>query len=99
MERRAKSDMNTYNGPAVLISKDDVEVPVRVDLSQYREGLRTAWRGTITPAANDLAQMLNLTEGRLLLPNGAEGIFLRDNISDWVGTNRVTIDGQGEAPF
>lgn len=91
--------MNTYNGPAVLITKDDVEIPVTIRLRQYPDGLRTAWRGTVTPPADDLQHLLNLSEGQLRLPDGTEAAFLRNSISDWVGTNRLTINGQGEAPY
>lgn len=43
--------------------------------------------------------MLNLAKGRLRLADGTEADFLRPDTSDWVSTQRLTIIGQGEAPF
>ena len=92
------TDMSVYNGQAVILTEDDMEVPVSASLHHDRSGLRTAWSGTLTPA-DDPQQVLNLTKGRLRLPDGREADFLRPNTSDWVGTNRLTIIGQNDAPF
>jgi hypothetical protein len=46
-----------------------------------------------------LARLLNLTDGRLRLPDGAEAEFLRTDTSDWVSTKQLTIIGQNSPPF
>ena len=91
--------MTTFSSEAVLIREDGTEIPVTVNLSSYRNGLRTDWGGTVTPAPDGLREMLNLAKARLRLPDGTEAEFLRPDTSDWVGTNRLSISGQGEAPF
>jgi hypothetical protein len=91
--------VSTYNGQALIITEDETEVPVTANLSSYRDGLRTAWRGALAPAPGDLQQLSNLTEGRLRLTDGTEADFLRSDTSDWVRTKRLTVIGQGEAPF
>ncbi len=91
-------DMNAYNGQA-LVTVDDMEVPVNANLSSYRDGLRPEWGGMLTPTPDGLPQLLNLTKGRLRLADGTEADFLRSDTSDWVSTQRLTIIGQGEAPF
>lgn len=91
--------MNTYNGQGLLIAEQDVEFPVTVNLRSYRDGLRTAWGGTITPARADHKPLLALTVGRLRLPDGTEAAFLRPDTSDLVRSNWLEIIGQDEPPF
>lgn len=76
--------VTAYNGPAVLLMEDEAEIPVTARLASYRDGLRTSWRGSITPTADGLQQVLNLDKGRLRLPDGTEADFLRPDTSDWV---------------
>jgi hypothetical protein len=91
--------MNTYNGHAVIVTEDHAEVAVTAALRRYLNGLRTDWSGTLTPGTEGLRKFANLTEGRVRLPNGREASFLRPDTSDWVTTKRLTIIGQGDAPF
>jgi hypothetical protein len=91
--------MATYSSEAVLICEDGTEIPVTVNLSSYRTGLRTDWGGTVIAAPDGLREMLNLAKGRLRLPDGTEAEFLRPDTSDWVGTDRLSISGQDEPPF
>lgn len=91
--------MSSYDGQAVITSEDGAETAVTANLAQYRSGLRTSWGGTLTPAADDLQRMLNLTEGTLRLPNGHEAQFLRPDTSDWLARKQLTVIGQGDAPF
>jgi hypothetical protein len=90
--------MDAYDGPAVMITEDDAEVPVGASLRGGHSGLRAVWGGTLRPA-DGLQEVLNLTKGRLRLPDGREASFLRPNTSDWVGTGRLSIIGQNDAPF
>jgi hypothetical protein len=90
--------MNSYSGRALVITHDGSEVPAAVSLRQYRDGLRTAWGGTIIPGSDGLDPLVNLTAGRLRLP-GAEAEFLRPDASEWVRSDRLEIIGQDEAPF
>lgn len=94
------TNMNAYNGQAVIIIKDETEVAVTANLSNYRNGLRTDWGGTLTPTSPEgLQRVKNLTEGCLRLPDGREARFLRLDTSDWVTSKRLTITGQLDAPF
>jgi len=43
--------------------------------------------------------LLNLTDGRLRLPDGTEAEFLRTDTSDWVSMKQLTIIGQDTPPF
>ena len=47
------TNMSAYNGPAVIIVKDDTEVAVIANLRNYRNGLRTGWGGRLTPTSAD----------------------------------------------
>lgn len=70
--------MIAYNGPGVVIIEGKTEVAVTANLHHYRNGLRTDWRGTLTPTPDDLGQVLNPREGTLRLPDGREaGLFDR----------------------
>jgi hypothetical protein len=91
--------MSAYNGQAWVISEDGTDVPVTASLTSYPDGLRTSWGGTLTPASDGLARLLNLVEGRLQLPGGTEAEFLRRDTSDWVSTQRLTITGQDSPLF
>jgi hypothetical protein len=91
--------MSAYNGPALVIADHDAGEPVTASLSSYRDGLRVSWGGTLTPAREGLSRLVSLTAGRLQLPDGAEGEFLRPDTSDWVRTNRMKIIGQANPPF
>jgi len=91
--------MNTYNGKVLIVREDGTEISVTADLSIYHDGLRTGWNGTLTAAPDGLQEVANLAEGRLRFPDGQEAQFLRPDISDWVGTNQLSIIGQDEAPF
>ena len=91
--------MGAYNGQALIITDDETEVPVTAKLSSHRDGLRSRWGGTLTPASDALRQLANLTKGLLRLADGTEAEFLRPDTSDWVGTNQLKVMGQDEAPF
>jgi hypothetical protein len=91
--------MSAYNGQAVVIAANGVDVPVLASLTSYRDGLHVSWGGTLTPAQEEQSRLLNLTAGRLQLPDGTEAEFLRPDTSDWVGTNRMKIIGQDNPPF
>jgi hypothetical protein len=91
--------MSAYNGQALIIGDSGANVPVTVSLTSYRDGLRTNWGGTLTPPPDGLQQLLNLTEGKLQLPDGTEAEFLRPDTSDWVSTKQLRIIGQSGPPF
>lgn len=91
--------MSAYNGQAVAITEENVEVPVTAILRSHRDGLRMSWGATLTPTPDGLQQWMNVTTGRLRLPGGAEAAFLRPDTSDWVTTKQLTIIGQDEPPF
>lgn len=55
--------------------------------------------GTLTTAPDALREMLNLATGRLRLSGGKETEFLRADTSDWTRTGRLSIIGEGDAPF
>ena len=91
--------MSAYNGQALVIGEDGASVPVTVSLASYQDGLRTSWGGTLAPTREGRSRLLNLTAGRLQLPDGSEAEFLRPDTSDWVSTNRMKIIGQDNPPF
>jgi hypothetical protein len=91
--------MTTYNGQALVIVGDGIEISATVSLRSYRDGLHMAWGGTVTPAPDSHQPLLNLTEGRLRLPEGVEAAFLRPDTSDLVRSSRMEIIGQDEPPF
>jgi hypothetical protein len=99
ISRPKLASVTTYNGPAVLLTEEEAEIPVTARLTSYRDELRTSWRGSLTPTADGLQQVLNLFKGRLRLPDGTEAEFLRPDTSDWVSTKQLTILGQDEPPF
>lgn len=91
--------MSAYNGQAMVIVDNGVNVPVVASLTSYRDGLYVSWGGTLTSASEEQSRLLNLTTGKLQLPDGTEAEFLRPDTSDWVGTNRLKITGQDDPPF
>lgn len=91
--------MTTYNGPAVLLTEDDIEVPVAARLTSYRDGLRTSWRGSLTPTTDGRQYLSNLDKGRLRLPSGTEADFLRPDTSDLAMQRQLSILGQNDPPF
>lgn len=91
--------VSTYKGRAVIATEGAAEAAVTANLSRYRDGLRTGWGGTLTPAPDSLQRVLNLTEGTLRLPDGQEAQFLRPDTSDWVTRKQLIIIGQDDAPF
>jgi hypothetical protein len=91
--------MSAYNGQALVIGQDGASVRVTASLTSYRDGLRISWDGTLTPAQEGQPQLLELTAGRLQLPDGTEAAFLRPDTSDWVSTNRMKVIGQDNPPF
>jgi hypothetical protein len=91
--------MSAYNGRALVIANNGAGVPVTASLISYRDGLRVSWGGTLTPAQEGRSRLLNLTAGRLQLPDGTEAEFLRPDTSDWVSTNGMKIIGQDHPPF
>ena len=91
--------MSAYNGQAMVIADNGADVPVTASLTSYRDGLHISWRGTLMPAQEGQPWLLNLTAGRLQLPDGTEAEFLRPDTSDWMGTNRMKIIGQANPPF
>jgi hypothetical protein len=91
--------MSAYNGHAVVMGQNGADVPVAASLTSYRNGLHISWGGTLTPAQEGQSRLLNLTAGRLQLPDGTEAEFLRPDTSDLVSTNRMKIIGQDSPPF
>ena len=91
--------MSAYNGQALVVGGNGADVPVTASLTSYPDGLHASWGGTLTPMPDGLARLLNLTDGRLRLPDGTEAEFLRTDTSDWVSTKQLTIIGQNSPPF
>jgi hypothetical protein len=91
--------MSAYNGQARIVGDNGTDVPVTASLTSYPDGLQTTWAGKLTPAPDRLAQLANVTEGRLQLPGGTEAEFLRPDTSDWVSTQQLEIIGQDSPPF
>lgn len=91
--------MSTYNGPAVIITESDTEVSVTARLTSYRDGLRTSWRGSLTPTTDGLQHLSNLDKGRLRLPGETEADFLRPDTSDWAMRKQLAILSQNDPPF
>jgi hypothetical protein len=91
--------MSVYNGQALVIGDNDDRVPVTASLTSNRDGLRTSWGGTLTPVQQGQSRLLNLTAGKLQLPDGTEAEFLRPDTSDLVRTDRMKIIGQDNPPF
>ena len=91
--------MSAYNGQALVIGGDDASVNVTASLTSYRDGLHTSWGGTLTPAQDGQSWLLNLTAGKLQLPDGTEAEFLRPDTSDLMSANRMKIIGQDSPPF
>ena len=95
--------MNSYNGPAVLITDDGREYPVTARLASHPSGLRTSWAGTLSvPHSSQPAEMTNLPTGRVRIGH-REAAFIRPDISDWLGsppgTFQISIQGNGDEPF
>jgi hypothetical protein len=65
--------MNPYSGPAT-VTADGNTIPVTAHLS-HRPSNRDDWAGLLT--ADDGVALLNVHEGRLLLPDGREAGFVR----------------------
>jgi len=91
--------MSVYKGRALVVGDNGADVPVTASLTSYPDGLHTSWGGTLAPTPDGLARLLNLTDGRLRLPDGTEAEFLRTDTSDWVSTKQLTITGQDTPPF
>ncbi len=91
--------MSAYNGQALVTGEDGASVPVTASLASYRDGLRSSWGGTLTPAREGQSRLLNLTAGTLQLPNGTAAEFLCPDTRDLVSTNRMRIIGQDVPPF
>ncbi|MEV6299215.1 DUF4873 domain-containing protein [Actinoplanes sp. NPDC051861] len=91
------ANAGTYEGPAVLVTSSHeiaVEVALRVD--QIR-GLAT-WHGDVTAdPTEDFWSVLQARQGRLRLPNGAEGMFIPARTV--IGSGQLKITGSGTAPF
>ena len=79
--------MSAYNGQALVIGDNDACVQVTASLPSYRDGLHTSWGGTLAPAQEGQARLLNLTARNLQLPDGTEAEFLRPDTSDLVSAN------------
>ncbi|MER6484103.1 hypothetical protein ABT264_11245 [Streptomyces virginiae] len=95
--------MNSYSGPAVLITDAGREYPVTANLASHPSGLRTSWEGTLSvPHSSQPAEMVNLQAGKIRIGQ-REGAFIRPDIGDWLGsppgTMRISIKGSGDEPF
>ncbi|WP_354643902.1 hypothetical protein [Kitasatospora camelliae] len=66
--------MKPYAGPATVTTPDGATIPVTAHLST-RPSNRDDWAGLLT--ADDGVALLNVHEGRLLLPDGREAGFVR----------------------
>lgn len=95
--------MSSYRGSAVLIADAGRELLVTAHLQDGLSSLRTSWAGTLSvPNSSQPAEMANLATGRIRIDE-REGAFIRPDIGDWLGsppgTFRITIEGNGDAPF
>jgi hypothetical protein len=93
--------MTTHKGPAVLLLADGRQFTAAADLSKDDSG---SWRGTLTfPTEARTPELINLREGWVRI-NERDGAFVRsESSSAWaanpVGTFRIRIEGNGDAPF
>jgi hypothetical protein len=95
--------MNSYEGPAVLVTEDGTSIPINVRFRKSESGGLQSWEGAI--AATMEADAFSLAPGdvAIRMPDGTEGRALISNASvsmDSSGTNFSTrILGNGPAPF
>src|SRR4051812_45437326 len=91
--------MKQYRGASTLLTDDGTEIRAGAGL----EGNETRWSRYLTIAAENLPVVMNLSSGRIRLPNGAEGAFDRPNREAPPRTHfpafRIRIEGNGDAPF
>jgi hypothetical protein len=66
--------MTNYSGPAT-VTADGTTIPVTATLTSRTAAGRDDWHGALT--ADDGRALLNVHEGRLLLPDGRESGFVR----------------------
>lgn len=82
--------MTPYCGPATVTTTDGTTIPVTADLRSRQVAGRADWHGTLTAAG---AALLNVHEGRLLLPDGRESGFVRT--AGGMPDGPISVEGSG----
>ncbi|WP_171115521.1 MULTISPECIES: hypothetical protein [unclassified Streptomyces] len=96
--------MSTYQGRAILITDEGVEIAVGAQLRSWRDGRRASWGGRLTIDGEYWDILKNKDEGlRLRLTNGNEATFNRPHKQDIPAFPGApfffTVMGDGDVPF
>ncbi len=91
--------MATYNRPATVIRADGTQFHVTANLTSFAHGIHPDWGGTLNASPTELKGLLNESEARLRLDNGAESVIYLTDTSTAAVFGYLAITSKEDAPF